>query len=100
MAITPAQIDLWRSSPSETQNLEFKEAKTQYDNKKLYKSCVAIANKGGGFLLLGIEDAAPRRVVGSAAFNNPIAMASKIFTAKNNGAWSCIVHNNHEVRLD
>jgi len=81
MAITPAQIDLWRSSPSETQNLEFKEAKTQYDNKKLYKYCVAIANEGGGYLILGIEDKLPRRVVSSSAFNDPIAMASKLFTA-------------------
>jgi len=81
MAITPAQIDIWRSAPSETQNLEFKEAKTQYDNKKLHKYCVAIANEGGGYLLLGIEDKLPRRVVGSSAFHDPIAMASKLFTA-------------------
>lgn len=81
MTITPEQINLWRTSPSESQNLEFKEAKTQYDNKRLYKYCVAIANEGGGFLVLGIEDKPPRRVVGSQAFNDPVGMASKLFTA-------------------
>jgi len=81
MTITPEQINLWRTTPSESQNLEFKEAKTQYDNKKLYKYCVAIANEGGGFLVLGIEDKPPRRVVGSQAFNDPVGMASKLFTA-------------------
>jgi len=81
MPITPEKIDLWRSARSETQNLEFKEAKTQYDNRKLYKYCVAIANEGGGFLVLGVEDKPPRRIVGSTAFNDPVAMAAKLFTA-------------------
>ena len=81
MTITPDQIDLWLSSPSEHQCLEFKEAKNQFDNKKLYKYCVAIANEGGGHLLLGVSDESPRRVVGSNAFNNPVEMASKIFQA-------------------
>lgn len=81
MAITPEQIDLWRSVKSETQNLEFKEAKTQFNNKKLYRYCVALANEGGGHLLLGITDKLPRKVVGSLAFSDPIAMAAKLFTA-------------------
>lgn len=81
MTVTSEQIDIWRSAASESQNLEFKEAKKQFDNKKLYKYCVALANEGGGHLLLGIADKAPRPVVGSSAFNNPIDMASKLFTA-------------------
>lgn len=81
MSTTPEQIDLWRAAKSENQNLEFKEAKTQFDNKRLYKYCVAIANEGGGHLLLGIADKPPRAVVGSAAFNNPVEMAAKLFTA-------------------
>lgn len=81
MSITPEQIDLWRSAPSENQNLEFKEAKTQFANEKLYRYCVALANEGGGYLLLGIKDKPPREVVGSQAFNDPVAMASKVFAA-------------------
>lgn len=79
MPITPLQIDTWRAARSEDQNLEFKEAKTQFDNRKLYRYCVALANEGGGHLLLGIEDQPPRRVVGSAAFNDPVDMAAKMF---------------------
>lgn len=68
MSITADQIDLWRSNASETQNLEFKEARQQYDTTKLCRYCVAIANEGGGHLVLGIADKLPRPVVGSAAF--------------------------------
>jgi ATP-dependent DNA helicase RecG len=79
MPITVAQIDAWRAERSEHQNLEFKEAKNQFDNKKLYRYCVALANEGGGYLLLGIEDQPPRRVVGTAAFADPVGMAAKMF---------------------
>ncbi|HLH20048.1 MAG TPA: ATP-binding protein [Bryobacteraceae bacterium] len=60
MPITPDQVDIWRQSPSEHQRLEFKEAKQQYDYKKLCQYCVAIANEGGGFLVLGVADQPPR----------------------------------------
>lgn len=81
MTTTAAQIDLWRSKRTEYQHLEFKEAKKQFDNHKLYEYCVALANEGGGFLLLGIADKPPRPVVGTQAFNNPVAMAEKLFQA-------------------
>lgn len=81
MATTSAQIDLWRASPSEHQQLEFKEAKNQFDNRKLFEYCVAIANEGGGKLLLGIADEPPRDVVGTKAFNDPVEMAEKLFEA-------------------
>lgn len=80
MTITPEQIDIWRNARSETQNLEFKEAKNQYDNKKLYKYCVALANEGGGYLVLGVANKPPRKVVGSMAFQDTVAMAAKLFT--------------------
>lgn len=79
MPITVEQVDFWRSSATETQRLEFKEAKGQFDNKKLYRYCVAIANEGGGHLVLGVEDKPPRRVVGTSAFRDPIEMAAKLF---------------------
>ena len=81
MTTTPEQIDLWRQSPSEHQRLEFKEAKSQFDNRKLYEYCVALANEGGGRLLLGIADKPPRPVVGTQAFTDPVAMAEKLFQA-------------------
>lgn len=81
MTTTPEQIDLWRQSSSERQRLEFKEAKTQFDNRRLYEYCVAIANEGGGYLLLGVADKPPRPVVGTKAFSDPVAMAEKLFQA-------------------
>lgn len=81
MATTPEQINLWRQSPTEHQRLEFKEAKTQFDTRKLYEYCVALANEGGGHLLLGISDKPPRTIVGTQAFSNPVAMEEKLFQA-------------------
>ena len=40
---------------------------------------MALANEGGGHLLLGIEDQPPRRVVGTAVFHDPVEMAAKLF---------------------
>jgi ATP-dependent DNA helicase RecG len=37
---------------------------------KLFRYCVALANEGGGRLILGVTDKRPRRVVGSQAFQN------------------------------
>src|ERR1700722_14597270 len=56
MTMTPAQIDLWRQAVSEHQRLGFKEAKNGLDRTKLNEYCVAIANEGGGHLILGISD--------------------------------------------
>lgn len=81
MTTSPEQIDLWRQVASEHPRLEFKEAKTQFDNRKLYEYCVAMANEGGGYLILGVADKPPRPVVGSQAFRDPVAMAEKLFEA-------------------
>jgi predicted HTH transcriptional regulator len=79
VSTTREQINLWRSAQSEHQRLEFKEAKLQFDFGKLCKYCVAIANEGGGNLLLGVADKPPRPVVGTAAANDPVGMAEKLF---------------------
>jgi ATP-dependent DNA helicase RecG len=79
MPFTKEQIDLWRSLPSETQAIEFKEAKNNYDTRKLCEYCVALANEGGGQFVLGVVDAPPRPVVGSNAFPNVIKAAENLF---------------------
>jgi ATP-dependent DNA helicase RecG len=79
VSTTPEQINLWRSAPSEHQRLEFKEAKTQFDFRTLCKYCVALANEGGGNLLFGVADKPPRPIVGTAAANDPVGMAEKLF---------------------
>ena len=78
MSITPDQIETWRRAPSEHQRLEFKEAKQQYDSQKLRQYCVAIANEGGGFLVLGVSDKAPRKVVGTKAFPDLVGQAQQL----------------------
>jgi ATP-dependent DNA helicase RecG len=77
--ITSRQVDIWRNSASETQVLEFKEAVNQFDSRKLNKYCVAIANEGGGHLLLGIADKPPRRVVGTKAYDDLMDLTAKLF---------------------
>lgn len=81
MPITANQIDIWRQSAGEDQNLEFKEAKSTFDRNKLSEYCVAIANEGGGHLVLGVVDKPPRPVVGTRAFPNIVDAADKLFIA-------------------
>lgn len=69
--ITLDTLNRWLSAPVESERLEFKEAKQQYDTTKLLRYCVALSNEGGGYLVLGVTDKLPRRVVGSQAFATP-----------------------------
>jgi hypothetical protein len=64
------QINAWRAAKSETEHLEFKEAKSQFSFDHLLNYCVAIGNEGGGHLLLGISNKPPRPVVGTSAYTN------------------------------
>jgi len=70
MSTTIEQIDAWRGK-RENEHLEFKEAKNQFNFESLLAYCVAIANEGGGVLLLGIANHPPRAVVGTRAFPDP-----------------------------
>ncbi len=58
----------WLAAPVETEHLEFKEAKQQFDTTRLLRYCVALSNEGGGHLVLGVANTPPRQVVGTAAF--------------------------------
>lgn len=64
-------LQRWIVAPAEHEHLEFKEAKQQFDTTKLLRYCVALANEQGGYLVLGVSDKPPRRVVGSQAFATP-----------------------------
>jgi ATP-dependent DNA helicase RecG len=54
----------------ENEHLEFKEAKNHYDFEELVKYCAALANEGGGKMILGASDKPSRKVVGSLAFSD------------------------------
>jgi len=55
----------------EGEHLEFKEAKNNFHFETLVKYCAALANEGGGKVVLGVTDKRPRSVVGSQAFEQP-----------------------------
>lgn len=55
---------------SEDAHLEFKAARDTFDQDKLTKYCVALANERGGKLILGVSDKQPRQIIGTKAFPN------------------------------
>lgn len=70
MPTTREELQQWLEEPEGT-NLEFKEAQRRYDFEKLVEYCVALANEGGGKIILGVTDRRPRQIVGTAAFLEP-----------------------------
>lgn len=65
-----ATLEQWMQG-TEGENLEFKAARNSFHFDELTGYCVALANEGGGKVILGVTDARPRQVVGSNAFNQP-----------------------------
>ena len=62
------QLEQWMEADSEDEHLEFKEAKNNFHSETLSKYCCALANEGGGKLILGVTNKKPREVVGSRAY--------------------------------
>jgi len=56
---------------NEGERYQFKEWKTKDDLREAARICCALANCGGGKLVLGVTDRRPRKVVGSSAFPQP-----------------------------
>jgi ATP-dependent DNA helicase RecG len=67
---TPAELRALLDTP-EGRGLEFKSATRGFHFEELVKYCVAIANEGGGTIVLGVTDKRPREVVGTQAFGEP-----------------------------
>lgn len=67
MTVTGQQLEEWLRG-KEDEHLEFKEAKGGFHFEKLVKYCAALANEGGGVIVLGVTDRYPRQVVGTEAF--------------------------------
>ncbi len=61
---------------SENEHIEFKLASNQYDETKLMKYCIALANEKGGQLILGVND--NKEIKGSNAFRDIGIIKSKI----------------------
>ena len=69
MSVSMDELQTWMNA-KEDEHLEFKEARTNFHFETLVKYCVALANEGGGRMILGVTDKLPRAVVGSQAFPN------------------------------
>jgi ATP-dependent DNA helicase RecG len=61
----------WLLEAKEGENIEFKRAENSFEFDELAKYACALANRGGGYVVLGITDKRPRQVVGSRAFGQP-----------------------------
>lgn len=79
LAITPEDVDRLLAARSEDEHLEFKQAANHYDFEKLVDYCAALANEGGGQIVLGVTDKPPRRVVGTGAFEVPQRTVAGIY---------------------
>jgi ATP-dependent DNA helicase RecG len=55
----------------EGSRVEFKSASGGFEFENLAKYCVALANEGGGTIVLGVTDERPRRIIGTRAFKEP-----------------------------
>lgn len=69
MKTSAEQLQSWMQG-KEDEHLEFKEARNNFHFGTLVKYCAALANEGGGRIVLGVTDKRPRKVVGSRALKN------------------------------
>ena len=68
--MSDAEFQALLESP-EGSRVEFKSAFGGFEFENLAKYCVALANEGGGTIVLGVTDERPRRVIGTRAFKEP-----------------------------
>lgn len=67
---TPEQFQTLLAD-AEGRHTEFKAATGSFPFEDLVKYCVALANEGGGTIVLGVTDRRPRQVLGTRAFDEP-----------------------------
>lgn len=67
MAVDLSTLEGWLTA-REVERLEFKAARDSYSPDKLTRYMVALANEGGGHLVMGVTDETPRRVCGTQAY--------------------------------
>jgi ATP-dependent DNA helicase RecG len=96
--MTPADLDALLTTRSESEHVEFKEAKNNFHFEKLVDYCVALANEGGGKMILGVSDKPPRKVVGTQAFDVPEKTVSGIYQRLNlKVGWQEVDHPDGRV---
>lgn len=77
MPVTLKSLGDWLVSP-EGERLEFKEAQSSFRLDDVHKYLVALANEGGGHLVLGVTNTIPRSIVGTAALQDHAKSAHEL----------------------
>ena len=65
--------------PSELEGLEFKHAENQFSKDRLCEYVSALANEGGGSIVLGVTDRKPREFAGTNAFPDLAKLRFEVF---------------------
>jgi len=64
------RLNQWLNA-TEGESIEFKRAANRFSFDELCQYGSALANEGGGLIILGVTDQRPRQVIGSKAFEQP-----------------------------
>jgi ATP-dependent DNA helicase RecG len=76
--ITVDDVTRWLAA-NETERLEFKEAKNSFAFDDVKRYIAALANEGGGHLVLGVTPRVPRSVCGSLAFGDDNDLKHRLY---------------------
>jgi ATP-dependent DNA helicase RecG len=76
-----AVLRLALAAPSEDEGLEFKLAAASFSKDKLCEYISALANSGGGSLILGVTDSPPRGFAGTQAFTDLAGLRDHVYAA-------------------
>jgi ATP-dependent DNA helicase RecG len=93
--MTPEDFERLIAAP-ESSRVEFKTAERRYDFEELVRYCVALANEGGGTIILGVRDRRPRQVVGTEAFPEPGRTEAGLYERL--GRWVTAEEIHHDGR--
>ena len=81
--ITESELRSLLLADKESEHLEFKEAKDSFNfengRHSLLGYCIALANEGGGKLILGVDDNFPRNIVGTKAYGNVDKLGDQLY---------------------
>jgi ATP-dependent DNA helicase RecG len=98
--MTLSELEALLQIRSENEHIEFKEAKNKFDFEKLTHYCVALANEGGGRIVLGVTDKPPRQVVGTSAFDTPERTVGGLYERLHfKVSWAEVLHPDGRVLM-
>ncbi len=78
MQTSLSELESLIQKPKEDEHLEFKAWDTRDDDSEVGRYCVALANEGGGRLIIGVTDKRPRQIVGTQVYADTQRIAFKL----------------------